>query len=241
MKICAKCNLSKEDACFNKRASSKDKLSSYCKVCNRKFKAQWAIENADRVKEANLRWYEANQDIIKEKRIKEYSSNGDKIRRNKKQHYCSNKQRFRELHKKYYNSNIERIKDYRRKYYEENKEYLKKLSANISKERIKRDLNFKLCVSLRSRLNNAIKKGQKNGSAIRDLGCTIEELKLHLESQFQPGMTWDNWSRDGWHIDHVVPLSSFDLTDREQFLKACHYTNLRPLWAKENLSKGNRL
>lgn len=63
------------------------------------------------------------------------------------------------------------------------------------------------------------------------------ELKQHLEKLFQPGMTWENWSRDGWHIDHIVPLSSFDLTDREQFLKACHFSNLQPLWAKENLSK----
>jgi hypothetical protein len=48
-------------------------------------------------------------------------------------------------------------------------------------------------------------------------------------------MTWDNWTTDGWHIDHIKPLaSSFDLTDRKQFLEACHYTNLQPLWAKDN-------
>ena len=72
----------------------------------------------------------------------------------------------------------------------------------------------------------------------KDLGCTIKELKIYLESKFQPGMTWENHGRFGWHIDHEVPLSSFDLTDREQFLKACHYTNLQPLWWNENLSKG---
>jgi len=52
-------------------------------------------------------------------------------------------------------------------------------------------------------------------------------------------MTWDNWSKDGWHLDHIVPLSSFDLSDREQFLKACHYTNLAPLWSEDNLTKSN--
>ena len=87
-------------------------------------------------------------------------------------------------------------------------------------------------------MSRAIKTNAKAGSAVRDLGCTIPELKAHLEAQFQPGMTWDNWSLKGWHIDHIKPLTSFDLTNREQFLQACHYTNLQPLWASENLSKG---
>lgn len=91
--------------------------------------------------------------------------------------------------------------------------------------------------SLRSRLNHAINKDLKTGSAVDDLGCTIDELKLYLESKFSAGMTWNNWSRDGWHIDHIIPLSSFDLTDSEQLKKAIHYTNLQPLWAEENCKK----
>lgn len=92
--------------------------------------------------------------------------------------------------------------------------------------------------SLRSRLYKAINNDQRAGSAIRDLGCTINELKTRLEALFQPGMNWDNWAFDGWHIDHIKPLASFDLADREQFKRACHYTNLQPLWAAENMSKG---
>ena len=90
---------------------------------------------------------------------------------------------------------------------------------------------------LRSRLRQAINHNYKSGSAVRDLGCTIKQLMAHLEAQFVQGMTWDNWAYDGWHIDHIKPLASFDLADREQFLQACRYTNLQPLWAEENLSK----
>ena len=95
----------------------------------------------------------------------------------------------------------------------------------------------RLSMILRSRIAKAINRDPKSGSAVRDLGCTINELKAHLEAQFVQGMTWDNWAYDGWHIDHIKPLASFDLADREQFLQACHYTNLQPLWAEENLSK----
>ncbi len=93
--------------------------------------------------------------------------------------------------------------------------------------------------NLRSRLNTAIKHGWKAGSAVRDLGCTIPELKAYLEAQFRPGMSWDNWARDGWHIDHRKPLAKFDLSDPEQLRQACHYTNLQPLWASENISKSD--
>ena len=81
---------------------------------------------------------------------------------------------------------------------------------------------------------------------ISDLGSSIEELKLYLEKQFYNHpttneiMSWDNYGFYGWHMDHIKPLSSFDLTNRDQFLKACCYINLQPLWAEDNLFKGNK-
>lgn len=120
-------------------------------------------------------------------------------------------------------------KKQKRKYYEKN-----------VKQRLKSDINFRLAKRLRGRLNMAIKSGFKTGSAIRDLGCSIEELKKHLESQFQPGMSWENWSKDGWHIDHIEPLSRSDLTLEDNVRRLCHYTNLRPMWAIENMKKYNR-
>jgi len=100
---------------------------------------------------------------------------------------------------------------------------------------------FKLARRLRGRVSSQIRritKGKcKAGSAVSDLGCSLKFLKEYLEKQFQPGMIWENHGLYGWHIDHIKPLVDFDLTDREQFLQACHYTNLQPLWAKDNTSK----
>lgn len=104
------------------------------------------------------------------------------------------------------------------------------------------NLNYKLAVGCRARLRLAIKGNSKVGSAIRDLGCSISELKLHLENKFYLNLEtgqWMSWECQGkWHIDHIIPLKKFDLTDKEQFLKAVHYTNLQPLWALDNLKKG---
>jgi hypothetical protein len=128
-----------------------------------------------------------------------------------------------------------------KRYKQNNKEKVKEYTRDYYRNRKRTDLDFKLRCALRVRLNEAINNSKKQGSSVRDLGCSVQELKEHLEKQFQEGMTWENWSVHGWHIDHIIPLASFDLTDKEQFLKACHYTNLQPLWAKDNISKKDKI
>jgi len=130
---------------------------------------------------------------------------------------------------------------YYKKYRKDNKD-----KKNINDKKLKENnINYRISCNLRTRLSGAVKNNQKNGSAVKDLGCSIEKLKQYLEKQFYPNketgeqMTWENYGLYGWHIDHIMPLSGFDLTNRKQFLKACHYTNLQPLWAKENLKKYN--
>ena len=131
----------------------------------------------------------------------------------------------------------EKMKEYRRLYM---KEYYKtdKYKEYI-KDKMKNDINFRISNLLRKRIGNVLKRNQKAGSTIKDLGCLVSELKIYLENKFYDGMNWENQGK--WHIDHKKPLSKFDLTDRKQFLQACHFTNLQPLWAKDNLMKGNRL
>ena len=106
-------------------------------------------------------------------------------------------------------------------------------------DRYKSDIAYRLKHSLRRRLYTAIKGDYKSGSAVADIGCTISELKVYIDSKFLPGMSWENYGR--WHIDHKEPLDNFDLTNRTELLAACHYTNLQPLWAKDNLTKSNKV
>ena len=92
--------------------------------------------------------------------------------------------------------------------------------------------------NLRCRLSAAIKHGYKTSSAVRDLGCSIEFFKEYLNAKFTEGMNWDNYGE--WHIDHIKPLSSFNLEITDESKIAAHYSNLQPLWAKDNLMKSNR-
>jgi hypothetical protein len=146
---------------------------------------------------------------------------------------ANNPERNSDIKKAWYLANTERVLAEKKIYYAAHKQ---EISSYVAKRR-RSDPDYRLRLNLRARLRRALGSSYKSGSAVRDLGCTVPELKKHLESKFQPGMTWDNYG--GWHIDHIKPLASFDLTDRAQFLQACHYTNLQPLWAEENLRKSD--
>lgn len=135
-----------------------------------------------------------------------------------------------------YRSNRARRLTKMKEWKEKNHEIYKLLRRNYDKERSVRDPVFKLTRLLRTRLNRALKGMYKTGSAVRDLGCSIVEFKLYLEKQFMPGMSWDN--HGDWHIDHKIPLAAFDLTNPSELGRAVHYTNLQPLWARDNQRKG---
>ena len=105
------------------------------------------------------------------------------------------------------------------------------------KNRALTDITYRLSMRLRSRINRAVRKGYKSGSAVADLGCTVDEFKQYIESKFKEGMSWSNWGISGWHLDHIKPLVMFDLSEPDQFKLAAHYTNMQPLWANENLRK----
>ena len=161
-----------------------------------------------------------------------------------RQYQHQNKEQIFKKTKEYRKNNKEKIRETKRKYRERNRESVRAASSKRQNIRWKTDIEFKLRHIIRVRLGKALKNNQKVGSGVDDLGCSIMQLKEFLEKQFynhpvtSEVMNWSNHRHDGWHIDHIKPLSSFNLTDRKQFLEACHYTNLQPLWALENLRKG---
>lgn len=109
------------------------------------------------------------------------------------------------------------------------------------KERYESEPQFRVAVVLRKRILMALKtRGISKSRSVRELiGCTIPDLRQHLEAQFRDGMSWQNHGE--WHIDHIMPCAAFDLTSLEEQKKCFHFSNLQPLWAEENMRKSNKL
>jgi hypothetical protein len=171
----------------------------------------------------------------KEKSLSEYHKNKNILGGHK--HSCKNCRL--EIEKVYRLNNAESIARSNKKY----REKTKKERSIKSKKRFHIDIQYRLTCNLRTRLNMAIKSNQKSGSAVDDLGCSIEDLKWWLEFWFDEGMNWGNYgNKQGqWSIDHIRPLTSFNLAEHSQFLKANNYKNLQPLWHIDNMRKGNKI
>ena len=120
------------------------------------------------------------------------------------------------------------MREYRLRWNQRNPSY----KTDYKRKRRRENINVRLASNLRRRMHSAV----KSGSAVRDLGCSLNTFKLYIENQFEDGMLWDNYGN--WHLDHVLPLASFDLSNRQQFLEATHYLNYQPLWAFDNKQKG---
>ena len=151
------------------------------------------------------------------------------------------KEKTREAMRTWRKNNPEKYKENRRRNYEQNIERCK-IWTREYKRKLRKEKNPQhiLSESLRTRLYTVVKRGYKRYKTGELVGCSWIDLKEHIEKQFQPGMCWENHGVRGWHIDHIKPCASFDLTDAEQQKVCFHYTNLQPLWARDNLTKGSR-
>lgn len=152
------------------------------------------------------------------------------------------KKRSKELHKQRKESGYYKTESYQqtRRAYRTNPG-AKSKRRTADKLRYDTDPHFKVKVCLSARVRDAVMKGHKSDSTINLLGCTVAECVTHIESQFQEGMSWDNYGLHGWHIDHIQPCDSFDLSKESEQRKCFHFTNLQPLWAEDNLSKGSKV
>lgn len=130
---------------------------------------------------------------------------------------------------------------YRKDYISKNIDWWRKYEREYKNSRRQEDMFFRIKGNLSSRLSDLIQNRGLGQRTVELLGCNKDTFLNHLESQFTEGMTWENYGLKGWHVDHIIPISSYDLTNESEVKKACHYTNLQPLWWQDNLEKGNKI
>jgi hypothetical protein len=156
-----------------------------------------------------------------------------------KEYRQANKEKRKEYDKEYYQANKKRLNKRNKEYNKANKEKINQYKKEYKKNRIKTDPLFKMICNLRGRTWEAFKrKGySKNTKTQEMLGVDWEVAKQHIERQFTKGMNWDNYGE--WHIDHIIPLAS--AKNEQEICNLCHYTNLQPLWAEDNLRKSDKI
>ncbi|MGM0927527.1 MAG: hypothetical protein ACQEXC_14065 [Pseudomonadota bacterium] len=214
------------------------------------IKRQCYLNKRDHYRERGRANYQANREERLQRQQEYRQQNAEKIKARNAVYRDRNRERLNENQKRYYRQNREARLEYHSEWYERNGDrarsysrwYSKKYADKVSRyarQRRASDPLFALAADIRKINHKAFsRRGYSKTSKARELlGCDFETLAQHLEAQFQPGMTWEN--RGEWHIDHIIPLASAET--EEQLLALCHYTNLQPLWAFENLSKGAKL
>jgi hypothetical protein len=210
MKICNKCGENKDEhSQFYKDFRKINTYKPMCKLCYNLIIKEYRRVHSESVKSRRQLYYINNQEKLSVYRKIRYQ-------RNKSQELLNSK--------KWMEKNKDKFKIYQRKY---------------MKQRRKTDISFRIQSNLRTRIWNALKYNRKSNSTTNLLGCSIENFRLHIQSKFQDGMTWENYGE--WHIDHILPCASFDLSDFEQQKVCFHHTNLQPLWAEENIKKSDNI
>jgi hypothetical protein len=184
------------------------------------------------VKSETKEYYQKNIDYYKNYR----ENNKDSIRKRQKTWETSNETKVKDRRRNWRKQNQEKIL----KWKEVNSDKLKEYNKTYSKIKRKNDPLHRLSSNIRNRMRIYLKSKNisKNNKTFEIVGCTPEFLKEYLEKKFVEGMNWELFGKK-IHIDHIIPLSS--AKNEEEIYKLCHYTNLQPLWAGDNLSKNNRL
>ena len=186
----------------------------------------------DRI-EYSKKYYIDNKDRISNRMKEYYIANKEEIKEQVKQYKLKNKDKLKESSKQYYIDNIEHFQEYQKK----NKDRINKYVSNRRKD----DVGYRLRRSLSSRIYNVLKGVNDSKSTIKLLGCSIKDFKVWIEKQFTEDMSWDNYGIDGWELDHVYPLSRFNLEQPYEQKIAFNWFNMQPMWASENRIKHDKL
>jgi hypothetical protein len=224
LKTCKRCNLEKLILDYHLKKGVKSGLTARCKACVAEVKKIKKLENPEREKTWSLNSRIRNAAAIK-KRHKEWRE--------------KNKAYVHEKMKNWYYLNREYSIKKACEWSKNNKEKRNIRNKKRAKERRKEDSLYKLKSNLRARIYFILKFNRlnKEESSRNILGASYLTVKKHLEKQFKKGMTWDNYGE--WHVDHVIPFKTAKTED--DIMNLCHYTNLQPMWGKENMSKGGKL
>ncbi len=243
-KRCSTCKAVKDINLFYKNRANKDGYSGKCQVCNNALVLAWQRDNPGyrgnnkpkrRAKDGKKECSRCGETkevlyFFKQKQAKDGYSPWCKV--------CS-----KEASKKSRTINPFNARLRVRKWVKDNPERHKLNGKKWIAANKDTNTNFKLSRNLRTRIRKALAGRNKCGSAVKDLGCSIDEFCHHIQSLFTEGMDWANYGfgSDKWHIDHIMPLAAFDLEDPQHFLLASHYLNLRPLWQRDNLQKNCKI
>ena len=216
MKTCTKCNQSKNTEDFSRDKNRPDGLYPQCRICKSGADKQYYTQNKKKIINSVKSYYENNKDL-------------------KKEYYEENKEKISEYNKEYKKLKKDKIKEYNRLYKQQYREKRNQLRL----DRKKSDPIYKLCDNIRSRIAKCIKKNgyTKNAHLSTIIGCSFEDLKIHIESKFKDEMRWDNHGTY-WHLDHIIPLDQ--AKTEEDVYRLNHYTNLQPLKIEDNLQKSNK-
>jgi hypothetical protein len=252
-KKCSKCFAIKTYYDFNRNKSTLDGFNFQCKSCAAESNKRDRVLHKEARLQTGYRWLDKNREQVNNRnRIRYHETPGVKEKNN------ADSKLFREAHPEYFQEkgreyreeHPEYFKDKMQEFQEKNPEYFKDYSRINGKIRYHDpEDTYKVKVTLRNRLNGLLKKSgaTKTISALKLLGCTIDEFWIRMEATFHDCiktgevMTRENHGKKGWHIDHIRPCASFDLTDVEEQKKCFHYTNLQALWWWENLAKGDKV
>lgn len=246
---------------YPERACGSDKpldqfrgTASLCVECQKKYQKQWYEDNKEDILKDVAQYRSDHTGEIKERNRQYREKNKDKLKEKDKKYYENNKDIYIKNAQNWQENNKEKKKEYDKQYREDNK----KKRNKGAKERRENEPSFKLRVYLSRDIGRALKSrgSSKQGKSITQyLPYTDEQLRLHIENQFEPWMTWDNhgkydpnaWNDNDpttwtWQLDHIIPQSTFHYSsmEDEEFKKCWALENLRPLGAKQNVLDGVR-
>jgi hypothetical protein len=206
----------------------------------KKYKKKYYKKNIKRINEYFIKYYYENKKDIIRKNIEYYKKNVEKIKKRTRDYRKKNAEKIKAYDKFRYKRERNKRIEFGRKYYIKNKKNIIRKNVKYAANKLKTDPSFRLKANLRRRTLYALKGKDKSANTMKLLGVkNIEFVWKHLEKSFKPGMTRENHGK--WHVDHIKPCSSFDLTKASEQRECFHYTNLQPLWASENLAKGSKI